>query len=143
MRNTLFPLDDVKKTFDYKKFEKEYFDLKSWGMQASIDLKKCNPKITKSYNHLKQYLFDLCDIIEMTRFGEPTIITFGEADNVLGYSMTQFIETSLISGHFADETNSSFIDIFSCKVYDPMKAAIFTKTYFEAESCAIGVTFRD
>jgi len=101
MRNTLFPLDEAEKTFDYKKFEKDYFDLKSWGMQTSIDLKKCNPKITKSYNHLKQYLFDLCDIIEMTRFGEPTIITFGEADNVLGYSMTQFIETSLISGHFA------------------------------------------
>jgi len=34
MRNTLFSLEAVEKTFDYKKFEKEYFDLKSWGMQA-------------------------------------------------------------------------------------------------------------
>jgi S-adenosylmethionine/arginine decarboxylase-like enzyme len=143
MRNTLFSLAELEKTFDFKKFEKEYFDLKSWGMQTSIDLKKCNPNMTKSYNHLKKYLYDLCDLIEMTRFGEPTIIAFGEADNVLGYSMTQFIETSLISGHFADETNAAYIDIFSCKVYNPMKAATFTKMYFEAKSCAVGVTFRD
>ncbi|HUX79993.1 MAG TPA: S-adenosylmethionine decarboxylase [Alphaproteobacteria bacterium] len=79
----------------------------------------------------------------MFRFGEPTITTFGEADNVLGYSMTQFIETSLISGHFADEMNSAFIDIFSCKVYNPMKAVMYTRAYFEAYSCAIGVTFRN
>jgi S-adenosylmethionine/arginine decarboxylase-like enzyme len=57
--------------------------------------------------------------------------------------MTQFIETSLISGHFADETNSGFIDIFSCKVYDPMKAAQFTKDYFETTSAKVGVIFRD
>jgi len=44
---------------------------------------------------------------------------------------------------FADEMNSAFIDIFSCKVYDPMKAAIFTKMYFEGKSCAVGVTFRN
>jgi S-adenosylmethionine/arginine decarboxylase-like enzyme len=143
MRNTLFSLQEAEKTFDFKKFESEYHRLKSWGMLTSIDLKKCNPKITKSYNHLKQYLYALCDVIEMTRFGEPTIITFGEADNVLGYSMTQFIETSLVSGHFADETNSAFIDIFSCKVYNPMKAASFTKDFFEAKSGLVGVIFRD
>src|SRR5476651_2795526 len=143
MINELFPLATLEKTFDFKEFERDYHRTKSWGMLTSIDLKKCNRETIRSYNHLKKYLVDLSDFIDMKRFGEPTIITFGEEDNVLGYSMTQFIETSLISGHFADETNSAFIDIFSCKVYDPMKAAIFTKTYFEAKSCAVGVTFRD
>lgn len=143
MINKLFPLEDLEKKFDYKDFEKNYRHLKSWGMLTSMDLKKCNPTIIKSYNHLKEYLYALSDVIDMTRFGEPTIITFGEADNVLGYSMTQFIETSLISGHFAEETNSAFIDIFSCKVYNPVKAATFTKSFFEAKSCDIGVVFRD
>ncbi len=143
MKNNLFPLEKQKKTFDFKEFEKEYHDLKSWGMLTSIDLKKCNPKIIKSYDHLKKYLHDLADVIQMKRFGDPTIITFGEEDEVLGYSMTQFIETSLIAGHFADETNSGFIDIFSCKVYNPMTAATFTQDYFEAESCKVGVIFRD
>ena len=133
MINTLFSEAELKKGFDFNEFEKEFNRKKSWGMLTSIDLKKCNATIIRSYDHLKQYMFDLCDVIEMRRFGEPTIITFGEHDAVLGYSMTQFIETSLISGHFADETNSGFIDIFSCKVYDPMKATNFTKEYFEAE----------
>lgn len=143
MRNTLFSLKEVEKSFNFKDFKKEYHDLKSWGMLTSIDLKKCSPHIIKSYDHLKKYLFDLAKVIDMTRFGEPTIITFGEKDEVLGYSMTQFIETSLISGHFADETNSGFIDIFSCKVYNPVKAATFTRDYFEAKSCTVGVIFRD
>lgn len=143
MINNIFSLKKLEKTFNFEKFEKEYYHLKSWGMQTSIDLKKCNPKIIRSYDHLKKYLFDLCDIIDMRRFGEPTIITFGEEDRLLGYSMTQFIETSLISGHFADELNAGFIDIFSCKVYNPMKAARFTKDYFEADSAKVGVIFRD
>ena len=71
------------------------------------------------------------------------LIAFGEDDEVLGYSMTQFIETSLISGHFADKTNSAYIDIFSCKIYNPMKAAKFTQDYFQARSAKIGVILRD
>ena len=143
MRNTLFKLEKLEKTFDFDKFEKEYRELNSWGMTTSIDIKGCNAKIIRSYDHLKQYMFDLCDLIDMRRFGEPTIIAFGEKDEVLGYSMTQFIETSLISGHFAEETNSGYIDIFSCKVYNPMKAATFTKIFFEATDAEVAVVFRD
>ena len=142
MINDIFPLSKLEKTFDFKEFEKEFHHRKSWGMLTSIDILKCNPKIIKSYDHLKQYMFDLCDIIDMKRFGEPTIITFGEEDKVLGYSMTQFIETSLNSGHFADETSAGYIDIFSCKIYDPMKAAQFTQDYFEASNSRVGVILR-
>lgn len=142
MINTLFSLEEIGPTFDYEEFKKEYHRLGSWGMSTSIDLKNCNPKIIKSHDHLKKYLHELCDFIKMRRFGEPTIITFGEKEEVLGYSMTQFIETSLVSGHFADETNSGFIDIFSCKLYDPLKASLFTRDYFEADNCKVGILFR-
>jgi S-adenosylmethionine/arginine decarboxylase-like enzyme len=143
MKNTLFPLEEMKKTFDYKKFEKEYKDLNSWGMLTSIDVKDCDPNIIKSYDHLKKFAINLCKEIKMRRFGDPTIIAFGEQSAVLGYSMTQFIETSLVSGHFANETNSGYIDIFSCKLYDPLKAAIFTQKFFEAKSALVGVVIRD
>jgi hypothetical protein len=93
MRNTIFPLEKLEKTFDFKAFEKEYYHLKSWGMLTSIDLKGCNHKTIRSYDHLKQYIYDLCDVINMRRFGEPTIITFGEADEVLGYSLKKNIIT--------------------------------------------------
>lgn len=47
--------------------------------------------------------------------------------------MDQFIETSLISGHFANATNAAYIDIFSCKGYDARKTAYFCKGFFNAE----------
>lgn len=44
--------------------------------------------------------------------------------------MTQFIETSLISGHFANDTNAASLDIFSCKSYDPAVVENFARTFF-------------
>lgn len=143
MINKIFPLAELEKSFNFKEFERVYYHSKSWGILTSIDLKECNEKTIRSHDHLKRYLVDLCNLIDMKRFGEPTIVFFGEEAKVMGYSITQLIETSLISGHFANETNSAFIDIFSCKIYDPMKAAHFTKDFFEATSAKVGVILRD
>ena len=143
MKNNLFPLDIQEKTFNFEEFVKDYHRLSGWGILTSLDLKTCNPKKIRSYDDIKKYIYELCDLIEMKRFGEPTIISFGEDETVSGYSMTQLIETSLISGHFANKTNAAFIDIFSCKVYNPIIAARFTQTYFEADSCKIGFILRD
>ena len=46
--------------------------------------------------------------------------------------MVQLIETSLISGHFANDTNSAYLDIFSCKGYDPAVVEEFSKNFFGA-----------
>jgi hypothetical protein len=58
-------------------------------------------------------------------------VHFGEG-RVAGYSMVQLIETSLISGHFANDTNSAYLDIFSCKGYDPAVVEEFSKAFFGA-----------
>lgn len=79
----------------------------------------------------------------MKRFGEPTIIHFGQDNRVAGYSMVQLIETSCISGHFANDTNNAYIDIFSCKEYPPKEAVNFTKKFFEAENANYTVIFRN
>ena len=84
----------------------------------------------------------LCDLIKMKRFGECQVVRFGVDERVQGYSMVQLIETSLISGHFANLTNAAYIDIFSCKPYDPEEVARFTQAFFEAESCQMHVIER-
>ena len=103
----------------------------SWGLSTSIDLYNCDLSIMKDPLKLKDFVIKLCDLIDMKRYGEPQIINFGTG-RVEGYSLTQLIETSLISGHFANESRRSFIDIFSCKAYGPHKAAEFCKKYFKA-----------
>jgi len=112
------------------------------GLSTSIDLYNCNANKIKSKEHIKQYVISLCELIDMKRFGDTVIIHFGEDEKVAGYSMTQLIETSLISGHFANNSNAAYIDIFSCKLYDTLHAAIFSAEYFEAEYYTHNVTER-
>jgi S-adenosylmethionine/arginine decarboxylase-like enzyme len=78
----------------------------------------------------------------MKRFGETHVVHFGEDERVAGYSMLQLIETSCISAHFANETNTSYIDIFSCKEYDPKVASEFTRNFFKGGEMRLTVTNR-
>jgi S-adenosylmethionine/arginine decarboxylase-like enzyme len=103
-----------------------------WGYSTSLDLKKCNYKI-KDKADIKDYVLQLCDIIDMKRFGPCHIHKFG-TDNKEGYSMVQLIETSNITGHFTEQDNSAYIDIFSCKEYDVLELERFTKKFFDAQS---------
>lgn len=103
-----------------------------WGLLSSVDLYDCDPAIIRDAEMIKKYVVELCDLIEMKRFGETVVVHFGEDEKVAGYSMTQLIETSLISGHFANLTNAAYLDIFSCKIYDPNQVAEFAKNFFKA-----------
>lgn len=113
-----------------------------WGLQANIDVKECNPILIRSSDVIKKYAIELCDLIKMKRFGETTVVNFGEDEKVAGYSMVQLIETSLISGHFANQTNNAYIDVFSCKLFDPYQAAEFTQIFFDARSSIVNFVFR-
>lgn len=113
-----------------------------WGILSSLDVKNCKPELVRSAEAIKNYVLELCDLIQMRRFQDTMIVNFGEDERVAGYSMVQLIETSLISGHFANLTNQVFIDIFSCKIYDPYKAAEFTKRFFGGSDVAVKICFR-
>lgn len=113
-----------------------------WGLLTSLDIENCNPEFIRSAEKIKEYVLTLCDLIEMKRFGECHVVHFGEDERVAGYSMFQLIETSCISGHFANETNRSYIDIFSCKCYDPKVVAEFTKDFFEGDKTRVNVVNR-
>ncbi len=121
-----------------KKFKKD----KPWGLYTSVDLYDCNPETIRSAEKIKKFVIELCDLIEMKRYGEPVVVKFGENPRVTGYSLTQLIETSLISGHFAEQTNAAYLDVFSCKEYPPQKVADFCKKFFSAKEVKTSVVFR-
>jgi hypothetical protein len=56
--------------------------------------------------------------------------------------MIQLIETSLISGHFANDTDRAYLDIFSCKGYDPATVEEFSRDFFGARSSSSSVLLR-
>lgn len=92
--------------------------------------------------YIKEFIKDLCEIIEMKRFGDTTVVNFGTNEKVSGFSMTQLIETSLISAHFANASKAIYFDVFSCKAFSPYKVAEFVKERFEASEYKVNVNFR-
>ncbi|MBL7144288.1 MAG: S-adenosylmethionine decarboxylase [Phycisphaerae bacterium] len=107
----------------------------AWGIASSFDIYNCDPDAIRSAERIRQFVVELCDLIEMKRFGETTVVNFGEDERVAGYSMVQLIETSLISAHFANLTNTVYLDVFSCKPYDPQIVADFARKFFEGSHC--------
>ena len=114
--------------------EKEFNREKLWGMSLSLDLYKCNPDTIRDADKIKEYVKQLCDLIEMKTYGKCHVVHFGDDPKVTGFSMTQLIETSLVSGHFANNTNAAYLDIFSCKWYDIDKVRDFSEKFFEARA---------
>lgn len=116
---------------------------KPWGLACSVDLRNCDPSIIRDAGQIKRFVQELCVLIDMKRFGETMVVDFGEDPRVAGYSMVQLIETSLISGHFANTSNAAYIDIFSCKGYPPETTAGFCRDFFRAGEVSFSVTFRE
>ena len=124
------------------KLRQEYEAKDAWGLVSSIDLHNCNPETIRDAEKIKQFVVELCVRIDMKRFGECQVVNFGEDEKVAGFSMVQLIETSCISAHFANQTNTTYLDIFSCKYYSPHDAAEFAKEFFEASDYTLNYTLR-
>lgn len=120
----------------------EYERSNAWGILTSIDLHACDGATIRDAEAIKRFVVELCEKIGMKRFGDCVVVNFGEDEKVAGFSMTQLIETSLISGHFANQTNATYLDIFSCKYYNPYAAAEFAKEFFAAGDYALTYTLR-
>lgn len=113
-----------------------------WGILSSIDVYSCNPATIRDADEIRRFVVELCEIIDMKRFGETQVVHFGEEERVAGFSMVQLIETSLISAHFANLTNTAYIDVFSCKLYEPEKVRAFAEKFFGGDHSILNVTLR-
>lgn len=113
-----------------------------WGMETQIDLFHCDSDLIRDKKTIQYFLTELVEEIEMRAFGKPIVVYFGEEERVAGFSALQLIETSLISGHFANADNSAYINVFSCKAFDPKKVKKFCKDYFKAAYAVAKTTYR-
>ncbi len=113
-----------------------------WGIASAIDIYGCDPLKIRDAELIRRFVAELCELIEMKRFGDTQVVHFGEDERVAGYSMVQLIETSLISAHFANLTNTAYLDVFSCKPYDPEIVKNFAQDFFGGTHSALNVTLR-
>jgi S-adenosylmethionine/arginine decarboxylase-like enzyme len=113
-----------------------------WGVSSCIDLYECDLSLMQDEVAIKRFVRELCDLIKMRRFGETQVVRFGDDPRVTGFSMTQLIETSLISAHFADNACAIYLDVFSCAPYDSNDAAAYAARFFKAQRCSVQVVKR-
>ena len=113
-----------------------------WGVSSSIDLYECDLALMQNADAIREFVKTLCDRIKMRRYGETQVVFFGDEPRVQGFSMTQLIETSLISAHFADASRAIYLDVFSCAPYNSEDVAEFAAEYFKAKRYNLHVVQR-
>ncbi|HEX8993522.1 MAG TPA: S-adenosylmethionine decarboxylase [Anaerolineales bacterium] len=113
-----------------------------WGLSSCIDLYQCDLPTMQDADAIRDFVRQLCDRIKMRRYGETQVVYFGDDPRVTGFSMTQLIETSLISAHFADASCAIYLDVFSCASYVPEEVAQFAAEFFGAKSHHLHVVER-
>jgi len=114
----------------------DYSNKNAWGLYTSIDIFNCSVEKIIGEEFIRTYVKELCDILDVKTYGDPQMILFGgdpPDPRIYGWSISQMIETSLVSGHFIQAPRHAYIDIFSCKFYDARKAIEFSVNYFEGD----------
>ncbi len=117
-------------------------EVEDWGVSSCINLYDCDLSLMQNAQAIREFVVLLCDRIKMRRYGETQVVFFGDEPRVQGFSMTQLIETSLISAHFADASRAIYLDVFSCAPYDPEDTAQFAAEYFKAGDYTFDVVHR-
>jgi len=100
-----------------------------WGYHLIIDAADCDPEAIRNYRTIYDFTKKLVADIDMVAYGEPHIVNFGHGDKA-GYSLVQLIETSNICGHFVNEYNDVYLDVFSCKPYEQKVVVKLVEDFF-------------
>jgi len=89
-----------------------------WGYHLLLDCAKCTPSKIRNKHLIETFATNLVRKIDMVAYGAPQVQHFGSG-NKGGYTLVQLIETSNITAHFVEETDDIYLDVFSCKPFNP------------------------
>lgn len=110
-----------------------------YGYELLLDLHNCDPLIFNR-NSIDQFFTELCELIDMEKcevhFWDDIGVPLEEQQtepHTKGTSAVCFILTSTIVIHTLDLLRTVYVNIFSCKSYDPEVAAEFTKKWFRGD----------
>jgi S-adenosylmethionine/arginine decarboxylase-like enzyme len=112
-----------------------------WGYHAIVNAFKCQTHLIKNKLIIHDFAVDLVKQINMVPYGQPMINHFGEG-NKAGFTLVQLIETSNITGHFCDETGDAYLDIFSCKEFNPQTVKHVIQHHFQPQSIDLKMLVR-
>ena len=112
-----------------------------YGYELILDLHGCDTKLFNRRD-IDRFFTELCALIEMEKcevhFWDDIGVPLEERQTLphtKGTSAVCFILTSTIVVHTLDLLHAVYVNIFSCKTFDPEGAADFATRWFRAMSC--------
>ena len=117
------------------KNEEQKFGYKgNYGLELVIDLKNCDLS-DLSKKKMSRFFVELCEHVDMTRHGEPLFWEdHSNVPHLNGISGIQFIETSNVVCHALPLLRAVYINLFSCKEFEPNDTLNFCKEFWGASS---------
>ncbi len=113
-----------------------------YGVELILDLHGCDTS-TFTRESIGRYFELLCELIDMKRenlhFWDDLDVPEDEkqtSPHTQGTSAVQFILTSSIVIHTLDQLRAVYVNMFSCKEFDPKLAERFTVEWFGAGDCS-------
>ena len=100
-----------------------------WGVLAAIDLHGCKQARLANPDTIRRFVPAVIEAIGMRAHGQLLLDRFGDGE-LEGWSALQFIETSSITLHADEVWGRCFVDIFSCRPFDPDVAAAIAVAHF-------------
>lgn len=92
-----------------------------WGYHLILDCGSCDAAKMSDYDNVDKWIRQLVKDIDMQPIGEPRIeYTAAEFPDKAGFTVVQVIVTSSIVAHFVDGLGQIYLDVFSCKQFDPV-----------------------
>jgi S-adenosylmethionine/arginine decarboxylase-like enzyme len=105
-------------------------DVQPWGYHLILDCSGADHESITSHDNVYNFTKEVVEKIDMVAYGEPQIVKFGSG-NKAGFTLVQLIETSNICAHFCDDTDTFYLDVFSCKTFDPQIVLDLCIKYFK------------
>jgi S-adenosylmethionine/arginine decarboxylase-like enzyme len=113
-----------------------------WGYHLILDMSGCNKKIDQP-DVVRAFLKELVKKLDMVAVGEPIVKSFDDSHKGRGTSGIQLITTSTITFHSDDERWCVYLDVFSCKTYDPKVVFDAVNKHFEPKEIRHKWLYRD
>lgn len=105
-----------------------------WGYHLVLDCSECDVKLMQDHANVDAWIRGLVKDIDMEPIGEPRIeYTAAEFPDKAGFTVVQVIVTSSIVAHFVDNLGHIYLDVFSCKTFDPEVVRASMRNHFGAQ----------
>lgn len=112
--------------------------METYGKELILDLHEVKNIHLFNRKDLEKFMIELCDLIDMQRedlhFWDELYTPEEEKhteEHLIGTSAVQFITTSNITIHTLDVMKRVYLNIFTCKSFDPTKVKHFCQNYFK------------